>query len=132
MAQPFTIQLVGFDRLERRLAALPAKIERSVFRKTLRATGTKIARKMKAGTPRITGSARRSVKVKVRVRRGGAYASIRYTKRPAAQMRWREHGTRRQPARPFFRQAVGDWTGPAVRDFSRNLKQAVEKAEGGF
>ena len=129
MASPFTIQLVGFDALDRRLKALRPKIERQVFRKTLRGMITKIARKMKAGTPRITGSARRSVKGKVRVRRGGAYASIRYTKRPAAQMRWREHGTRRQPARPFFRQSVGSWSDEAVRDFSKNLKQAVEKAE---
>ena len=132
MAAAFAIQLIGFDKLERRLAALPAKIERSVFRKTLRATGTKIARRMKSGTPRDLGAGRRSVKVKVKVRRGGAYARIGYTKKPSFYLRLRERGSRRQSAKPFFRQAVGPWQEEVIRDFSKALERALEKAEVGL
>lgn len=132
MVAAFTIQLTGFDRLERRLAALPAKIERSVFRKTLRATGTKIARRMKAGTPRDTGAGKRSVKVRVRVRRGGAWARIGYTRKPAFYLRLRERGSVRQQPKPFFRQAVGPWLEETTRDFDKALERAVEKVEVGF
>ena len=132
MAAAFAIQLIGFDKLERRLAALPAKIERSVFRKTLRATGTKIARRVKSGTPRDMGAGRRSVKVKVKVRRGGAYARIGYTKKPGFYLGLRERGSRRQTAKPFFDQAVGPWRNEATRDFGEALERAVEKVEVGL
>ena len=132
MVAALTIKLTGFKDLERRLERLPAKIERACFRKSLRATGTKIARKMKAGTPRYLGSARRSVKVKVRVRRGGAYARIGYTGRPSMVMRMYEFGGRRgaQPARPFFADATAGYKELALTDFREQLKQAVEKAGG--
>lgn len=129
MGTDFDIRLEGFEALDRRLSSLPARIERSVFRKSLRSTGTKLARKIKAGTPKVTGSARKSVKVKVKVRRGGAYAVIGYTKRPKAQMRWLEMGTARQPARPFFEKIVGPWRAEASREFNEALTREVEKAE---
>ncbi len=130
MAAAVSIQLIGFDKLNRRLSALRPKIERQVFRKTLRGTLTKIGRKMKAGTPKLSGAGARSVKVKVRVRRGGAWGTVGPRGKPKFYLRLREFGSSRQTAKPFFRQSIGDWSGDAVRDFSASLKNAVEKAEG--
>lgn len=130
MAAVLSIQLKGFEELAGRMRGFPAKVERSVFRKSLRSTGTKISRRLKSGTPRVMGDAKRSVKVKVRVRRGGAYARIGYTKKPSMYMRIREHGSVRQPARPFFRQAVGSWEREASSEFLTALQREIAKVAG--
>lgn len=123
---------VDTSDLDRRLSALPKKIENACLRKALRSTSAKVAKRLKAGTPRgPTGEAVRRVKVQVRVRRGGAYATIKYKDRPALYMHLREYGGRggHQPARPFFLDAVRGYDRDVTSDFSRALKDAVESAE---
>ena len=127
------LELQGFEQFRRRLAALPSKIERRVFRKSLRRVGTKISRRMKKGTPKVTGATRKSVKVKVRVRsgrNGGAYVRIGYTKRPTFTIRLREVGSKRQPARPFFEAAISGWEALAKKDIGDGLEAALKKEEG--
>jgi len=137
MASGLAVDIRGFKELDRRLAALPKRIENACFRKALRSSATKVAKRLKAGTPTLSvaattsrrGDARRSVKVRVRVRRGGAWATVKYTKRPAAYMGMYERGTRRQIARPFFGRATGDLN-EVTADFKAALRSAVESAEG--
>ena len=130
-AEELNFKLVGFKELEARLKAMPRKIENKCFRAALRKAATKVAKKLRAGTPvGATGRAKKSVKVKVKVRRGGAYARIGYTKRPAAYIAMGDRGTRHQPPRTFFKAATAGWERDANRDFSDALKQAVETAEG--
>lgn len=130
------IKLMGFRELERRLAVMPAKIERACFRKALRSTLTKGARRIRAGTPRSgesRGVARGSVKVKVQVRRGSAWGTAGYTRQPKRYMRIYEAGSTRstrQPARHFFRQAVAGFERDAQAEFVAALQSAVEKNEG--
>ena len=124
------VQLRGADALQRRIDALPAKIERSVFRKALRSTGNKIARRLRAGTPRgETGLSKRMVKVKVKSTNTEAFARIAYRGRRAAIMGMYERGTVRQIARPFFDQATSGWEREARRDFEVALERAVSGAE---
>lgn len=134
MAGAVQIQLRGWKELDRRLKGLPAKIERGVFRKALRSTGKKIARAMKKGTPAGPPRmgqrhAKATIKVKVRVRRGGAYARIGYTGRQSMTIRMLERGGRggAQPARPFFDRAIGRWRENAEDDFTKALRREVEK-----
>ena len=126
-----TIQLHGFEQLEKRLSELPKKIENKCFRQALRETGNEVKKRIQAGTPEGgIGTARKSVKNKTRVRRGGAWAVIKHTQRPQLYMRIYEQGSRRQIARPFFSQAVGNFEADASRRFTEALKAAVERNEG--
>lgn len=119
---------VDSREVERLLSGLPPKIQRGVLRKQLRASGNKIARKLKAGTP--TGATKRGQKaakvLKVTSTNTEAFAKIGYKGRPGAYLGMRERGTRRQPARPFFDQAVSGWEEETKRDFMESLKHAVE------
>ena len=127
MATGLSIQ-VDSREVERLLSGLPPKIQRALLRKQLRASANKIARRLKAGTP--VGATRRgqkAAKVKtVRSTNTEAFAKIGYRGRPAAYLGMRQRGTRRQPARPFFEQAVSGWEDEVKRDFSESLKRAVE------
>lgn len=144
-AQPaaVSIQLVGFDDLNRRLAGLPAKIERRALRNGLRASANKIKTKLKAATPRQSGfsAGRIVVQAKASVARG-AYAVVKYSSLSApgtrvgarGRMRMREYGNpapgRTQRARPFFRAATAGWEADVQRQFREDLKAAVERNEG--
>ena len=94
-----------------------------------------IARTMAKGTPvgppkMGEKHAKKTIKVKVRVRRGGAYARIGYTGRASMWIRIRETGMRsgaNQPPRPFFDRAVGRWREDAEADFTRAMKREVDK-----
>lgn len=119
---------VDSRELERLLNGLPPKIQRAVLRKQLRESGKKIARQLKAGTPRRTGLGARSVRVKVRSTERQAFAKISYRGRRAAVLGMRERGTRRQSARPFFQAATAGFKEEVLRDFSSSLREAVESA----
>ena len=126
MATGLSIQ-VDSREVERVLSGLPPKIQRAVLRKQLRASANKVARRLKAGTPRLSGVGQKAAKVKtVRSTNTEAFAKIGYKGRPAAYLGMRQRGTRRQPARPFFEQAVSGWEDEVKRDFSESLKRAVE------
>lgn len=123
---------VDSREVDRLLKGLPPKIQRAVLRKQLRASANKVARRLKAGTPvGETGRGRKAAKVKqVRSTNTQAFARIGYKGRPAAYLGMRQRGTRRQPARPFFEEAVRGWESEVKRDFSESLKQAVESKAG--
>jgi HK97 gp10 family phage protein len=132
------VKLEGLAQLQKRLDELPGKIQRRAIRKPLRATATKIARSVKAGTPRRTGLAAKHVKTTVRVSAKEAWARVGYKgghQGTARIMRFYEFGTKRkgggirQPARPFFARAVGHWQTDAKQAFSDSLKAAVEREE---
>lgn len=142
-----SFKLVGFSALERRLKAMPKRIENACFRKALRTAVTKLAKKMRAGTPvGATGRAKKSVKVKVRVRGKRAYAQAKYTRLgwtgefhgtkgtkdpgPPLYMRIYDQGGSRQPARPYMAAALGNWRAESQADFLQALRAAVEKNEG--
>jgi len=124
-----TVELEGVEQLTQRLEALPGKIRRRAMRKPLRATATKIARRLKSGTPRLSGFGQRSVKIKVVSRDTKAWASVKYKGKPAFYLRLYESGSRRQPPRSFFASAVGDYIPDAQREFLDGLKAAVEREE---
>lgn len=130
MASGVSIQLVGFEALERRLADMPGKIERKCYRTALRNTANKVKRDVQAGTVVRSGAAKASVKVKVRVRRGGAYAVVKYTERPQMYMRILEQGGVRQPGRPFWDALTGHWRNETSAAFLDSLKAVVERQEG--
>ena len=157
-AEELSLKLVGFKELEERLKAMPRKIENKCLRKALSTSARKLAKKMRAGTPvGATGRAKKSVKVKVRVRgaatfsgskfptatRGAAaYAVVKYTRLgwsghagkkdpgPPLYMRIYGQGSSRQPARPYLAAALGNWQADTHADFLAALKEAVEKNEG--
>ncbi len=127
MAVASTIRVKGLDSLERRIASWPPKLQNKVIRKTLRVTGNKQKKRLKAGTPRRTGFSARQVKLRVTVSsRRGASAKLGYKGRTAATARMRDSGTVRQPARPFFDRALAGWERQVERDFSEALRQVVE------
>ncbi len=127
MAAATTIRVRGLDALERRLASMKPKIERKVLRTTLRKTGNKVKKKLKAGTPRRTGFSARKVRLQVKVNTSqGAFARVSYRGRTAGTMGMRERGTVRQPARPFFERATAGWEQETIRDFQDALRQVVE------
>jgi len=130
MATGLTIQIQGFDALQRRLSDMPTKIENKCYRQALRATANVAKGRIKPATPFRSGEARRLLKVKTRVRRGRAWATVRYTRRPSFYMRIFEHGSSRQPARPFFMAALGNFEAEANGLFLAALKAAVERNEG--
>ncbi|HZP94291.1 MAG TPA: HK97-gp10 family putative phage morphogenesis protein [Burkholderiales bacterium] len=123
------VQLEGIDRLQRRLDALPGKLQRRAMRRPLRATATKIARRLKPATPRRTGRAQRAVKVTVRSTARSAWAKVSYKGRPGFYLRIYEFGDRRQRPNPFFAQAIGEYIPEAKREFIDGLKAAVEREE---
>ena len=130
MANAVSIRLEGFESLEKRLKAMPARIERACYRKALRSTATKISRRLKAITKQgLTGDAKRAVRVKVRVRHGGAWASVDYKAKPAFYMRLYETGSKRQAARPFFASAIAGYEREVSAEFTEALKLAVERTE---
>lgn len=157
-AEELSLKLVGFKELEARLKAMPRKIENKCLRQALRKAATKVAKRLRAGTPvGATGRAKKSVKVKVRVRgaasfsganfsstRGAqAYAVVKYTRLgwsggfrgtkdpgPPFYMRLYEQGGSRQQARPYMSAALGNWQADANADFIDALKAAVEREEG--
>jgi HK97 gp10 family phage protein len=127
-------QLKGFDQLERRLKALPDKIERKVMRTALRSTANKVKRRLAAGTPRGDPkplNAYQRVKVSVKSTQKVATARISYKGRGTAHiMRIYERGSRRQPSRPFFQAAIAGYEQEAMQELRQALADAVEK-EGG-
>lgn len=136
MAGGIEIRLDGIEKLQKRLDALPGKIQRRAIRKPLRATATKIARRLAAGTPRGDPkplNAYQRVKIIVRSTDKEAWAKVRYKGRTGQLMRFYERGvnSRRhhQPARPFFVQAVGNWQEQAKAAFAESLRAAVEREE---
>lgn len=157
-AEELSFKLVGFKELERRLKDMPRKIENQCLRKALRTAATKVAKKMRAGTPvGATGRAKKSVKVKVKVsgaasfsgpkysgsRGARAYALVKYTRLgwtggfsgtrdpgPPLYMRIYEQGGSRQAARPYMSAALGNWRAESNADFITALRLAVEKNEG--
>ena len=85
--EELSMKLVGFKELERRLKDLPRKIENQCLRKALRTSATKVAKKWRAGTPvGATGRAKKSVKMKVRVRGSARFSGSGFsaTRAPAA------------------------------------------------
>ena len=132
MSAAIEVKLEGLAQLQKRLDELPGKIQRRAIRKPLRATATKIARSVKAGTPRRTGLAAKHIKTTVRVSTKEAWARVGYKgghQGTARIMRFYEFGTKRQRARPFFARAVGHWQTDAKQAFSDSLKAAVEREE---
>ena len=126
MATGLSIQ-VDSREVDRLLSGLPPKIQRAVLGQPLRASANKVARRLKAGTPRDRGVGQRAAKVKqVRSTNTEAFAKVGYKGSPAAYLGMRERGTRRQPSRPFFQAAVAGWEDEVKRDFSESLKRAVE------
>lgn len=125
-----TVDLQGHRELVRRIDALPPKIQRRVLRTALRATMTKIARPLRAGTPRGLGTGRKAVKVTAKVSGMGAYGKVSYKGRPAAYLGMRERGTRRQPARPFFVHATAGWRETVISDLSEAMRRSLEKSGG--
>ena len=156
--EELSMKLVGFKELERRLKDLPRKIENQCLRKALRTSATKVAKKWRVGTPvGATGRAKKSVKMKVRVRgsarfvgsgfsatrAAAAYAVVKYTRLgwaggfrgtrdpgPPLYMRIYDQGGSRQPARPYLAAALGNWKAESTADFIAALKTAVEKNQG--
>ncbi len=126
MAAGTSIQVKGLGALDRRLESLPTKIQNKVLRKALRVTGNKQKVRLKAGTPRRTGFSVKQVRLNVRVSSRRASAKLKYKGRVGAQMRWRDQGTVRQPARPFFDRALAGWEGQVTHDFQVALRQVVE------
>jgi len=127
-----TVQLEGVDKLKSRFNAMPDRIARSVLRKQLRAIAGKVARKVRAATPRHTGLAAHSVRIKTKVRDKVAWARVYYKGKPGFYIRVFDQGalkSGRQRARPFFEQAVAGWEQDATGDLTDGLREAVEKAE---
>jgi HK97 gp10 family phage protein len=125
-----SVQLKGFEELDRRLAGMSARIQNRVLRRALRVTANRFRDRLRGGTPVDQGKARRAVNVKVKVSGKAAYAAVRYKGRPQMYMRIRDRGSRRQPARPFFEQTMGNWRAEAVHDFSVAVREAVETHGG--
>lgn len=121
----------GFDKLEKRLNALAPKILRSVFRKALRSAANKARTQVRKGTPKLSGEARRSLKVKVKVRKGVAWARVYYKGRPSFVMRVYEFGrvrTQDQFPRPFYRKATRGIVKKTEERLATALVRAVERA----
>ena len=125
------IRFEGFEDLQKRIEAMAPKIVASVFRKALRSAGNKAATRLRKGTPKFSGDARRAIKVKVKVRRGVAWARVSYKGRPAFYIRLREFGAmgRSQPSRPFFAAATRRTLRDAEEEIGKALRRAVERAE---
>ena len=102
------------------------KIQNKVLRKALRVSGNKQKKRLKAGTPRLTGFSARQVRLSVRVSKLQASAKLKYKGRARAWMRMRDTGTKRQPPRPFFKQALMGWEGQVTKDFESALREAVD------
>lgn len=127
MASALRVDVRGIRELERRLDAVPPRIQNKVLRSALRKTTTRLKRELRRATVRDSGEARRQIKTKVRVGKRGAWGRVGYVAKPAFYMRLREVGSVRQPARPFFEQAVRGWEDMARDEFAQRLKEAVER-----
>lgn len=132
MAAPLLqVRFEGFDDLRQRIEALPDRIAAQVFRKALRSAGNKAATQLRKGTPKVSGDARKAIKVKVNAKRGTAWVRVYYKGRPHFYLRLREGllKTSRQPARPFFAAATRRTLKRAENDIATALRRAVERAE---
>ncbi len=128
MAGALNVKLDGFSDLERYARGLPDKLNRRVIRKTLRRTGNKQKKRLKAGTPRRTGFSATKVNLNVRVRPLWASARLGYKGKPSFWLRLRDQGSKRQPARPFFDRALAGWEGQSMRDFQEELRRVLREA----
>ena len=131
MAEPFLqIRFEGFEDLQKRIEAMAPKIIASVFRKALRSAGNKARTQLRKGTPKLSGDARRSLKVKVKVRKGVGWVRVQYKGRPSFYIRLREFGAagRGQPSRPFFEKATAKTIRDAEKNIAKALRRAVERA----
>lgn len=128
----FFIRFEGFEDLQKRIEAMPAKIVASVFRKALRSAANKAATQLRKGTPKLSGDARRAIKVKVKVRKGVAWARVYYKGKPSFYMRIYEFGavrSQRQFPNPYFDKATRRVRREAEENIAKALRRAVERAE---
>jgi HK97 gp10 family phage protein len=125
-APALSVKIIGLDKWERRLKGLPAKIENKCLRKALRVTANKAKARIKPATPTLTGAARRSLKVSVRVGRGRALAKVAYKGKPSFYMRLYDQGSKRQRARPYYKAATAGLQAEMETEFLTALKEAVE------
>ncbi len=128
MAGAITVRLDGFSDVERYAQKLPDKLNRRVIRKALRRTGNKQKKRLKAGTPRRTGAGAKQVNLNVRVRPLWASARLGYKFRASLYLKILDQGSKRQPPRSFFEQAVAGWEEQSMRDFSEELGRVLREA----
>ncbi len=126
MATGTSIRVRGLPELNRRLETLPTKIQNKVLRKALRAAGNVQKKRLKAGTPRLTGVGAKQVRLSVRVSSRRASAKLKYKFRASLYLKVLDQGGTRQPPRPYFDRALSGWPGQVTRDFQVALRQVVE------
>ncbi len=127
VADALNVKLDGFSDLERYARGLPDKLNRRVIRKTLRRTGNKQKKRLKAGTPRRTGAGAKQINLNVRVRPHFASAQLRYKFRASLYLKVFDQGGKRQPKRPFFERALAGWEGQSMRDFQEELRRVLRE-----
>lgn len=132
-----SINLKGFDQLEKGLAALPDAVARKIARQSVRRAATLIQREARSRAPvragggakkmgkgakgRLPGYLRASIVVRLKRVPGAAVTyAIGWTKR-AFYGAFVEFGTRHQAARPFLRPAADTRFADAVEVMGRDL-----------
>ena len=142
-----SVQLVGFDEMERKLYDLPDKLAKRFMRKALRAGAAMFLRPIRDymsshGTGFLASQATMTTKTSAREQQGEANVGFRKKQNPARtgkgasvptaanESRWYELGTIHQPARPFMRPAFeANWQ-KALTKFGDVLKEELEGIVG--
>lgn len=139
-----SIEIKGFEGLERGLAQLPGAVSKRIAQQSVRKGAVVIQRDARARAPvrvgdgakkiggkgakgRLPGYLRASIVVRLRKVAGAAVTySIGWTRR-AFYGSFVEFGTRRQAARPFLRPAADTKFQEAVQTIGRDLGPKIER-----
>lgn len=145
MGNIVTIEVKGFDELERKLYELPSKLAKKFVRKALRAAGGVFAREIQAGAQKHDRTGWMSSQVAITThlssgdQEGSANIGFRKKQNPARlgkdkntpnaanEAYWLELGRKGEPAKPFMRSAYEAVKHRALAVFEDVLKEELKE-----
>jgi len=140
-----TAQLIGADRLIRKLDSLPGKVHRKVVRQAVNKSATPLVKAARRNAPRETGLLAKSMgkKLKSYFARGVVLSVLGPRKGqgkevtlPDGATQYRdpvkyahlvEFGTAHSPATGFMRRAYEEQKGPAMVAMQSHIKTGIER-----
>jgi HK97 gp10 family phage protein len=119
-----SVVIEGMAEAKRRLADLSGRELKNAERAGLKAGGNALKKATRRRAPRRTGFlARRGISVKARVNNDKADVWVGINRIGRMQ----ELGTRKMPARPFFRPALAESEAEIVRKYGEAIKRHAER-----
>jgi HK97 gp10 family phage protein len=117
-------RIEGLKELQAKLRSIDSELPKA-YRGVIRSSGNSISRDWKAQIPKVSGDARRSIRVRMDREglTGRVYSNLFY-------LRFREFGTRHQPARPALFPAAERERPNLIANLSFVLREVLARISG--